>query len=96
LELRIETKWAKHPICGLGVAGDFVGVFVVAEVNELVVTENASGGPFGEFDFGNGFGFEPDVIFHVLGGNAFAPVPGAGAREIRKGTTLCGLGLRRV
>jgi len=58
----------------LSVAGDFLGAFVVAEVNELGMAEDAAGGPFGEFDFGNDFGYEPDIIFHVLGGNAFTPM----------------------
>ena len=69
-----------------------MGIFVVAEVNELGMTEDAAGGPFVEFDFGNDFGFEPDVIFHVLGGNAFSPVGlAAGHRwEVCEGATPCG------
>jgi len=57
----------------LGLAGDFLGAFVVAEVNEFRVAQDAAGGPFGEFDFGNDFGFEPDVMFHVFGGGALGP-----------------------
>ncbi len=57
----------------LGITGDFLGAFVVAEGNEFGVAQDAAGGPFGEFDFGNDFGFEPDVIFHVLGGHALRP-----------------------
>jgi hypothetical protein len=33
--------------------------FVVAEGDEFGMAEDVAGGPFGEFDFGNDFGFEP-------------------------------------
>jgi hypothetical protein len=79
---------------GSGVAGDFFWALVVAEVNEFGVAEDAAGGPFIEFDFGNEFGFEPDVIFHVLGGNALSPVGlAAGHRwEVCEGAVPCGQG----
>ena len=46
------------------------------------VTENAACRPFGEFDFGDDFGLEPNVVFHVLGGYAFAPVTQLGCGQI--------------
>ena len=71
-----------------------MGALVVAEVSELGVTEDAAGGPFGEFDFGNGFGFEPDVIFHVLGGDVFAQIARPTAGEICNGQRSVARGLR--
>ena len=46
----------------------------LAQGNELGVAEDGAGGPFGEFDFGFGFGAEPGVVGHFFGGDAFAPV----------------------
>jgi hypothetical protein len=46
------------------------------------VAEDVAGNPFGEFDFGDDFGFEPNVICYVLGGDAFGPRARFGAGAI--------------
>jgi len=84
-------------MAGLRVAGEFVRRFVVAGVNKFGVPEDVAGGPFIEFDFGNDFGFEPEIIFHVLGGHALAPVALAAGhrREIRKWTSCSRQGFEK-
>ena len=57
---------------------------VVAKINELGVAKDAAGCPFGEFDFGDNLGFEPDIVFHVFGGDSFAPMTGSAAGEVCK------------
>jgi len=46
----------------------------LAQGDEFGVAEDGAGGPFGEFDFGFGFGAEPGVVGHFFGGDAFAKV----------------------
>lgn len=60
----------------------FPGGFVVAEASELRVAQHSSAGPLGEFDFCNELGLEPDVVFHIGGGDTFAPVAFATVRKI--------------
>ena len=73
-------------MCASGFPRNFFRQFVVAEIDELRVTKNAAGGPLSELDFGHQFGSEPDVIFHVFSGDAFAPMTGAAAGQIGEGT----------
>jgi hypothetical protein len=64
------------------------------------VAKHAAGGQFGEFDCGQNFGFEPDVIFHVLGGYAFAPMTTwrsatTGGRKVGEGAARGGQGFEQ-
>jgi hypothetical protein len=46
------------------------GRFTFRGGNEFGLTEQAAGGPFGEFDFGFDFGAEPAAVGHFVGGDA--------------------------
>jgi hypothetical protein len=63
-------------------------------MNKFGVAQNAPSGPLGEFNFGHDFGFQPDVIFHVLGSDAFSPRTTSTAWEIGEGAAGGEQGLR--
>jgi hypothetical protein len=77
-----------------GLAGNFLLGFVVTEIDEFRVAEDVAGRPSGEFYFGDGFGFESDVIFHVFGTDDLIPVTGPTAGKICERTAVSGKGLR--
>src|SRR5262249_24909094 len=68
----------------------FTWFFVVAEVAEFGVAKEVTGGPFGKFDLGDDLRVEPNIVFHFVGGDAFAPVAAVSARQVREGTLFCG------
>src|SRR3954469_13805635 len=53
------------------------------------MTQKSVIGPLSESNLGNEFWFEPAKIFHLFGGDAFAEMALATARQIVEGTFVC-------
>jgi hypothetical protein len=68
---------------GLAAYSQCIGI---AQRNELRVTLVVVRCPFEEFKAPNKEGSEPDAVFHLVGGEAFAPTTAPGFRQVRKRT----------